>query len=89
MSATTSEIQWISNLLQDFRILLALPITMYCDNKAAMHIDENPIFHERTKHLRIDCHYTRDKVLEGFLQTSYVPSNEQLVDSMTKPLQQL
>ena len=59
---------------------------MLCDNKAAQHIAANPVFHERTKHLRIDCHYTRDKVLEGFLQIAHVTSNEQIADIMTKPL---
>ena len=59
---------------------------MFCDNKGAQHIAQNPVFHERTKHFRIDCHYTRDKVLEGFLQTAHVSSTEQLADLMTKPL---
>jgi len=85
MSATTSELE----LLQDFYILFSLPITMYCDNRTAMHIVENPVFHERTNHLRIDCRYTRDKVLERLLQTCYVRSKEQLADLMTKPLGQL
>jgi len=89
MSATTSELEWISHLLQDFHIPLSLPITMHCDNKAAMHIAANPVFHERTKHLRIDCHYTRDKIMEGFLQTAYVPSRAQLADLLTKPLGEL
>ena len=65
---------------------VTLPFTLYCDNKAAQHIAENPVFHERTKHLRIDCHYTRDKLLEGFLQTAHVSSQDQLADIMTKPL---
>ena len=89
MSANTSELEWLHSLLHDFHIPSPLPITMYCDNKAAMHIAANPVFHERTKHLRIDCHYTIDKLLEGFLQTSYVPSKEQLADLMTKPLGEL
>jgi len=89
MSATTSELEWIAQLLQDFCIPLHLPIPLYCDNKAAMHIAANPVFHERTKHLRIDCHYTRDKLLEGFLQTSYVPSRNQLADMFTKRLGEL
>lgn len=67
MSTTTSELEWLSYLLRDLHINVQLPITLYCDNKAAMHIAENPVFHERTKHLNIDCHYTRDKLLEGFL----------------------
>ena len=86
MSATTSELEWLHSLLQDFHIDIPLPITMFCDNKAAQHIAQNPVFYEGTKHLRIDCHYTRDKVLEGFLQTSHVPSAERLADLMTKPL---
>ena len=86
MSATVSELEWIFHLLQDFGIPSALPIIMYCDNKAAQHIAANPVFHERTKHLNIDCHYTRDKLLEGFLQTAYVSFKEQLADIMTKPL---
>ena len=86
MSYTTSELEWISHLLIDLHVNLHLPITMYCDNMAAQHIASNPVFHERTKHLNIDCHYTRDKLLEGFLQTSHVSSKEQLADLLTKPL---
>jgi len=86
MSATTSELEWVSYILHDLQVLVSLPFTLYCDNKAAIHIAENPIFHERTKHLRIDCHYTRDKLLEGFLQTAHVSSQDQLADIITKPL---
>jgi len=58
MSATTSKLGWLSQLLHDLCIPIALPITMFCDNKVAQHIAANPVFHERTKHLRIDCPYT-------------------------------
>jgi len=86
MFATTSELEWVYSLLHDLYIHPSLPITMFCDNKSAQHIAQNSVFHEHTKHLRIDCHYTRDKVLEGFLQTAHVSTTEQLVDLMTKPL---
>lgn len=86
MPATTSELEWIYHLLQDLHIQPKLPITMFCDNKAAQHIAQNAVFHERTRHLCIDYHYTRDKVLEGFLQTTHVSSQEQLADLLTKPL---
>jgi len=85
MSATVSELEWLYHLLHDFHIPLALPV-LHCDNKAAQHIVANPVFHERTKHLNINCHYTRDKIVEGFLETAHVPSREQLADLMTKPL---
>ena len=86
MSATTSELEWVSHLLHDLHLIVQLPVLMHYDNRAAKHIAENPVFHERTKHLNIDCHYTRDKVLEGFLQTVHISSKEQPADIMTKPL---
>jgi len=86
MSYTTFELEWLSYILHDLCVPVSLPFTLYCGNKAAMHIIENSVFHERKKHVRIDCHYTRDKILEGFLKTAYVTSQEQLGDIMTKPL---
>ena len=49
------------------------------------HTTQNLVLHERI-HLKIDCHYTRDKMLEGFLQASHVSSKKQLLDLVTKPL---
>jgi len=86
MSATVSELEWISHLLHDLCIPPPLPIVPYCDNKVAQHIVANPVFHERTKHLNINCHYTRDKIVEDFLQTAHVSSRDQLADIMTKLL---
>ncbi|GJT84347.1 probable carboxylesterase 2 [Tanacetum coccineum] len=57
-----------------------------CDNKVAQQIAANPCYHERTKHLDIDSHFTRDKGQEGFLQTAYIPTYLQLADIMTKAL---
>ncbi|KAK9683124.1 hypothetical protein RND81_10G118500 [Saponaria officinalis] len=86
MSYATSEVVWISNLLKELHIDVGIPIPLYCDNKAAEHIAHNPVFHERTKHLDIDCHYVRDKLEEGLLIPQHVRSTEQLADLMTKPL---
>jgi len=86
MSATTSELEWISYILQDLQVPVSFPFTLYYDSKVALHIAENPIFHKKTNHLRIDCHYTRDKLLEGFLRIAHVSSHTQLADIMTKPL---
>ncbi|KAK9690340.1 hypothetical protein RND81_09G121100 [Saponaria officinalis] len=86
MSYTTSEIVWLQGLLHDFDVSVPLPIQLCCDNKAAIHIAANPVFHERTKHINIDCHYVREKLQEGLLYTSHVRSSVQLADLFTKPL---
>lgn len=75
MLATTSELVWLHGLLADLDIHIPMPITLYCDNKATQYIAANPVFHERTKHLKIDCHFIRDKIQEGFVQTAHISSN--------------
>ena len=76
ISATVSELEWISHLMRDLGIPSLLPIIVHYDNKASQHKATNPIFQERTKHLNIDCHYKRDKMVEGFLHTAHVSSRQ-------------
>nr|GEY53288.1 RNA-directed DNA polymerase, eukaryota [Tanacetum cinerariifolium] len=89
MTAITCELLWLSYLLQDLQIKVKLPVTIFCDNKVAQQIAANPCFHDRTKHLEIDCHFTRDNIQDGFLQTAYIPTHLQLADIMTKALGQV
>ncbi|KAL0431494.1 UNVERIFIED_CONTAM: Retrovirus-related Pol polyprotein from transposon RE2 [Sesamum radiatum] len=84
MGSTVCELLWISYLLREFQIELQLPIPFWCDNKAALHITANPVFHERTKHLDIDCHLVRDQFKLGFISPAHVSGSQQLADLFTK-----
>ena len=86
MASAASEVTWLVRLLEELQVPSLKPVLLHCDNISAIHIAKNPVFHERTKHIDIDCHFTRDKVLEGLLQLTYLPTQNQLADVLTKIL---
>ncbi|WVZ04925.1 hypothetical protein V8G54_018271 [Vigna mungo] len=82
----TCEIQWLTFLLQDLQVTFQEPAVLFYDNKYALHIAANPIFHERTKHIEIDCHIVREKLSSGLLKLLPIPSACQLAYIYTKGL---
>uniref|UniRef100_A0A2N9FBM1 Integrase catalytic domain-containing protein n=1 Tax=Fagus sylvatica TaxID=28930 RepID=A0A2N9FBM1_FAGSY len=86
MAHTTCELTWLRTVLQEFGLLTQDPTPLYCDNQAAIHIASNPVFHERTKHIEVDCHFVRSKVESKDIITPFVPSGSQLADIFTKAL---
>jgi hypothetical protein len=87
MASTSSELTWIKQLLVDMNITSATPMKMFCDNQAARYIASNPVFHERTKHIEVDCHFVREKIQAKEIETSFVRSEDQLADIFTKGLE--
>ena len=59
------ELVWFERLLSELDVQCSLPIHVHCDSQAAVHIAKNPVFHERTKHIEIDCHFVRTKLHQG------------------------
>ncbi|CAL1357403.1 unnamed protein product [Linum trigynum] len=86
LAYTTCELQWLLYLLQDFQISHPQPATLYCDNQSAIYIAENQTFHERTKHIELDCHFVREKLLNRTIKVLHVSSTHQLADLFTKAL---
>ena len=62
------------------------PTPLYDDNTSAIQIATNPIFHEKTKHIEVKCHYIWEVVYKGFLTFPHVSSDLQIADSFTKSM---
>lgn len=60
ITATVAKIIWLQGLLKKNGIEFKIPVEVYSDSKAAMQIAANPIYHERTKHIEIECFYKRE-----------------------------
>jgi hypothetical protein len=89
ISAAVQEIKWLVQLLTEMQIKVKLPVTLYCDNQAAISISENDVHHHRTKHIDIRHHYVRDEIRNKFIQIKWIQSNQQLADIMTKSLNKI
>lgn len=62
----------LRRLLLDLGVVLSTPTPLYCDNRSAIQIASNSVFHERTKHIEIDSHYVRHHFLAGTISLPFI-----------------
>jgi len=86
LASTVSELVWLLGMLKEVGVEVQLPIQVYSDSKAAIQIAANPVYHERTKHIEIDCHFIRERIQQGSIKVNYIPTQEQPADILTKGL---
>ncbi|KAJ9541588.1 hypothetical protein OSB04_028094 [Centaurea solstitialis] len=80
-----AQVLWLRNQLKDYDIQLS-KIPIYCDNTSAIAIANNPVLHSKTKHIEVRYHFIRDHVMNGDIELHFVPTEYQLADLFTKPL---
>ncbi|XP_021985187.1 uncharacterized mitochondrial protein AtMg00810-like [Helianthus annuus] len=83
-----AEATWLRNLLLELHTPLHRALIVYCDNVSAVYLSDNPVQHQRTKHVEIDIHFVREKVRIGHIRVLHVPSALQYAyaDIFTKGL---
>lgn len=86
LATTVAELIWLYGLLTKVDTKPQLPINIYSDSKAAIQIAANPVYHERTKHIEIDCHFVRERIQQGLVITKYIATTYQSADILTKGL---
>ena len=84
LANTTSELFWLRWLLKDLGVSTSSTTPLYCDNQSTIHIARNDVFHERTKHIEIDCHFICFHLVHGAFKLILVSSKDQLADIFTK-----
>jgi hypothetical protein len=84
LAIVTAELFWLRMLLCEFRIPLSLAPTMWCNNLSTLTLASNPVYHARTKHIEVDYHFVREKVLNKDIFISLISTVDQLADVFTK-----
>ena len=86
LSNGAAKLTWLQSLLAEMNIKLEKRPILWCDNKSAIALAENPVFYGRTKHIEIDVHFVRNKISNREFDLKYVESKNQVADIMTKAL---
>ena len=84
LADTISELLALRWLLEDMGLTHSSPTIIHCDNRSAIQIAHNDVFHERTKHIEIDCHLVYHHLSASILRLLPISSSDQTADIFTK-----
>ena len=85
-SLDACEGMWLRKLLSGLFECELEAMVVCCDNQSGIRLFENPVFHDRSKHIDVQYHFLRDCVQKGTIQLEYIQTNEQVADIFTKAL---
>ena len=85
-SKTLCEAIWLRKLLVNLLKKNMEATRIMCDNQSCIKLFQNPVFHDRSKHIDIRCHFVRDYVQRGAVHLSCTPIGEQVTDILAKAL---
>ncbi|PKU62356.1 Retrovirus-related Pol polyprotein from transposon TNT 1-94 [Dendrobium catenatum] len=86
LASAAAEITWIRRLLQELNCSQTTATPLFCDNVSAIALANNPVFHARTKHIEVDCHYIRHCIKNDTIQVHHLSTKDQIADLFTKAL---
>lgn len=86
MANATAELIWVEQLLGELGVRLKVKPRLWCDNLGATYLSANPVFHARAKHIEIDFHFVRERVVRKQLEVRFVSTEDQVADGFTKAL---
>lgn len=86
LANATAKVIWVQSILKELRIPQPRAALLWCDNLRATYLSANPVFHARTKHVKIYFHFVRERVANKQLDIRFIPTGDQLADGFTKPI---
>ncbi|CAG7784894.1 unnamed protein product, partial [Allacma fusca] len=86
LASAARESVWLKRLLEELSYPQTAPTTIHVDNQSAIRLAKNPEMHQRTEHIDVKYHYSRNLVEDEQIDITYIPTENQLADCFTKPL---
>ena len=85
-TSAACEAVWLRRILGDLQVKAKGSTTLFCGNMSAIAMTKNPVFHNRTKHIKIRHHFIRELVEKKEIELQFCKTDEQLADMFTKAL---